>query len=223
MSILKPGPLASLVSSTSLGSLPESPLSGHDRKRKDVHQDRIIPQDLANVSLDLDISATSNRPANAQMQSSDSVPSVASLHSLGEVQPSPPPPYGGMAPDSIRSPSIVEAPTPPMQDSGLPSQESSRVQEDMEDVEEDLRAQRASDAARALGLNIDFEDAQLSPKSGNSSDSMSEGSMRAKMREMKRQMKRREQGEGTSVDHADNQSSSWLLSSPRKRCKHKSS
>ena len=128
------------------------------------------------------------------------MPSISSHQSLhGEVEPSPPPPYGLSRQLSASQSSASGAPTPPMQDSTAPSRELSQIPlEDSSDSarEEKLRVQRAADAAKALGLNMDFETGSTrSVASSGSEGSLNQGSMRSKLREMKRQMRRREKGE----------------------------
>ncbi|ORX36026.1 hypothetical protein BD324DRAFT_651931 [Kockovaella imperatae] len=184
---VKPIPHPSLPSSSSIPGECRSPASPLDAKhRAALKRISVDSRELANISLELDVLSSPGGAKPGTLESSESIPSLSSLRTLGEVQPSPPPPYGGGSLAIGQDEDLPGgAPTPPMQDS--------TTQPETED-EEELRAQRAADAARVLGLNIDFDARSVSSGvSSASAESMDEATIRAKMKEMKRKMRRREQ------------------------------
>lgn len=116
-----------------------------------------------------------------------------------EAEPSPPPPYGSKLPSSPAIPDVQVAPTPLRQDSGssrrsvMSSRESSV---DKSRIEERLRARRATDAAKAMGLEVDFgtSGSEAREWEASSEGDVSEHTLRMKLLEMKKQLRRRDTG-----------------------------
>jgi hypothetical protein len=160
------------------------------------------PGDIQDVTMQLDENdGIGNQPKSRIVRIGLGLPGTLSLpipRTAREVeapQPSPPPPYGN---DSVHPPQ--PATTPPGQDSEIPHHSahspgpSVQSTKSTGEVEERLRVRRATDAARAMGLDMDFgsgEDAE----SVGSEGSLSDGAVRHRLREVKRQLRRRDNGE----------------------------
>lgn len=97
-----------------------------------------------------------------------------------EAEPSPPPPYGRELPGNTS-----------------PAEKHQQMQESVvhEQGTERLRARRAAEAARSLGLDIDFGPNATEPVTPSSEVDISELEMRAKYREARRQLQQRELGQ----------------------------
>ncbi|KAK4687516.1 hypothetical protein P7C73_g2593, partial [Tremellales sp. Uapishka_1] len=147
-------------------------LSGEQLELKGRQElSRVAASDINDVSLNLDVISP---PAEKRQQKK-----VLAQLGLGKPlelpQPSPPPPYG----QDLPSPDAVMQQTPPRPDS--------------EDSTEDrLRARRATDAARSMGLEVDFGLADDEGVDAGSEGELGEAEMRMKLREMRRQLKQRD-------------------------------
>lgn len=114
----------------------------------------------------------------------------------GQAEPSPPPPYG----PSFQTLDAVEemiAPTPLRQDSGSSRHSSMSSVAGTERIrEERSRIRRATDAARVMGLEVDFgaSGSESREWSMGSEDDLSEDTLRAQFMEMKRKLRRRDNG-----------------------------
>lgn len=64
-------------------------------------------------------------------------------------------------------------------------------------LEERLRARRATDAAKAMGLEVDFgtSGSEARERTMDSEEDLSENTMRIRLLEMKRQLRRRDTGD----------------------------
>jgi len=116
---------------------------------------------------------------------------------MAQVEPSPPPPYGTTMPSSSPHSGIQSAPTPLRQDSGTFSQQSSRSSRNPSNHAERSRIRRATDAARAMGLEVDYGTSGSESRGWVTEDAetVSAEAMRIRLVEMKRQLKRRDNGE----------------------------
>ncbi|KAK8866006.1 hypothetical protein IAR55_001157 [Kwoniella newhampshirensis] len=144
-------------------------------------------------------------PIGLGLPSSLHLPGCSNTDTLTQAEPSPPPPYGQQLPH-MDMPTVQPTPvtnpthTPPRQDSGILSRRSSASpSEDAADqlqVEEHLRARRATDAARAIGLDVDFGLGQnlkvnVEEEMG-SEEELDESAVRDRLREVKWLLKRRD-------------------------------
>jgi hypothetical protein len=124
-----------------------------------------------------------------------SIPSLSSMD-IGETEPSPPPPYGPTLPTSSAQGEIHRAPTPLRQDSGSFSHHSGHSSRSSSGQTERSRIKRATNAAKAMGLKVDFgtSGSESQEWTTEGADSASAESLRAQFLELKRQLKRRDSG-----------------------------
>lgn len=104
------------------------------------------------------------------------------------AQPSPPPPYGlpGVLGDRVAS--VSTPPTQDVEDDPLESVASSST---AEEDEEDLRRRRASEAAKSLGLALEF-----SPTTdGSVEEGLDVEEIKKQLKQMRRRLKDRDHGE----------------------------
>jgi hypothetical protein len=183
----------------------ESPIATYAQRRNKTRTtlSRVSasPGEVGDVSLGLDVDLENEDDAeNVEREATLSTspqPNIglglsSSLKFPGqkdEAQPSPPPPYGQDLPSNPPIPR--QGYTPPRHGTDtpcrLPSARKTRVR-----TEERLRARRATDAARAIGLNVDFEESD--GEQGGSEGDLSPGEMRAKLKDMKRHLMHRNNG-----------------------------
>ena len=161
------------------------------------------------MGLDVDPHATmpsKRRPLGLGLPSPlTSHADLSTMDSSNDVEPSPPPPYGPTVPSTSDIGDGQPATTPLRQDSGTKSRQSSMSSRassaDSYRLEERRRARRATDAARLMGLEVDFASSSESRNwSPRSEEDMSEATMRARILEMRRQLKRRDTGVSRATD-----------------------
>jgi hypothetical protein len=119
------------------------------------------------------------------------------------AQPSPPPPYGPVLLSQIdgRLTSVSTPPTQDIDDDPLECVPMKSVQGDAiedEDEEEDMRRQRAMEAAKSLGLAMRFSPSKMS-SDGSGDELMDAEEIRKQLRQMKRRLKIRDHGMSPQV------------------------
>lgn len=130
---------------------------------------------------------------------------IARQEAIPPAQASPPPPYGQDLPShsNIRRSANPDRSrderggtgTPPCQDSARTSNTPSLDRDPDEDhSEEALRLKRATEAAKAMGLDIDFGMSSNASASGDESDDLPGSEVKRKLRDVKHQLKQRDQG-----------------------------
>jgi len=120
----------------------------------------------------------------------------SSLVETGGMNPSPPPPYGSTLLSPSTSSEIHQAPTPLRQDSGPFSNQSIHSSGGSSGHAERSRIERATNAARAVGLEVDFGTSGSESQEWitDVAESASTETLRAQFLAMKRQLKRRDSG-----------------------------
>lgn len=188
----------------------EPPSSGYARHRHDIARSALAritasPSEAGDVSVALDFKESSPTSAvGLGLSSSAIIRPAVSLEAT--AQPSPPPPYGqGLRP---ATPDNGEHHTPPQPDSGAHSRCGSLslshfppdLDIDTEQpamAEEKLRAQRAKEAARAIGLDFGAGRTQSEVTLSSSSEEAEisdEEDMKARLRAARRELKARNNG-----------------------------
>lgn len=117
--------------------------------------------------------------------------STAKLQSQLNAQPSPPPPYGQQLPD-ITHPSTESRESTPQLNEVPEQAERETSQDRLWEQEEQLRARRATEAARAIGLDMDF-----GANSGGDEDSEleeDEAELRRRLRSVRKRLRQRDKG-----------------------------
>lgn len=117
-----------------------------------------------------------------------------------KAQASPPPPYGRDLPDSGTVPSSSTSgespprPPPRLPRSGEDVGERAESEEGKADAEERSRIRRAADAARAIGLDLDFG---VSNSGGEDDSELEEDEevLRQRLRSVRRRLRQRDKGE----------------------------
>lgn len=125
------------------------------------------------------------------------------------AQASPPPPYGQDLPQASTGTSATTSIDPgptqrsgtaPHQDSGHPSRRTSStpsIQSVRDHSEEGLRQRRAADAAKAMGLDIDFGSGTASA-SGEESEDLTGSEVKRQLKNVRRRLRQRDNGMSTS-------------------------
>ncbi|RXK37562.1 hypothetical protein M231_05187 [Tremella mesenterica] len=176
-----PTNMSTLPSTSSVNSTSETPLAAYVRARRAHSRSQLArvsaSPDLSNASPihDTRNDSVRSRPSQVGM----GLPSSLRTSLSSDAQPSPPPPYGQDLPHDS---------TPRREE----REGRERTQGTPADtMEERLRMRRATDAAKALGLDMEFG-FDTEPGTPSSEIGLTEDEIKAKLSEAKRLLKRRD-------------------------------
>jgi hypothetical protein len=195
------------------GQVDDTPLTAQMRRRRELARSEASrgsgsPTDVADISIGLEEpldsmrrsnmseTQTRKRPASLMIPSPSTSRGKGSPLDPSEAEPSPPPPYGTSLPssssatDSFAPSPLGQEPRRSAHHSPVSSREPSA---DEYRTEERLRARRAMEAARVMGLDVDFGTSGTESRLESEED-MSEGTLKAQLLDMKRQLRNREKG-----------------------------
>lgn len=199
--------LATVLSTASFHPHPTS--SGYAKRRQELSQSELSrisasPSEAGDVSFGLDLGDEweADEVAEAKVDFNH-IPTALSVPTQleDEAVPSPPPPYGQELPAETSDTGPVVA-TPPR--TSIPSRRAatSPMMPSRSKTEERLRDRRAKDAAKSIGLDMDFGEGtdletdrdENASGSGSEMEDLTPKEVRRRLREMRRTIKRRENG-----------------------------